>query len=98
MSIRTRHVVIPAGPVRLAADLTVPEMSQGLVIFAHGSGSGRLSPRNQTVARTLQTHRLATLLADLLTEREEAEDRVSGRLRFNIALLSKRVIALVDWA
>ena len=98
MADRTSHPRIPATSVHLSADLTVPDLAQGLVIFAHGSGSGRHSPRNQAVARVLQTNRLATLLADLLTEREEAVDRVSAHLRFNIDLLARRVIALVDWA
>lgn len=82
----------------LAGDLSVPATPLGLVIFAHGSGSGRHSPRNQAVARTLQQRRLATLLADLLSIEEEAADRYRGHLRFDIDLLGRRVIALIDWA
>lgn len=82
----------------LAGDLTVPAKPLGLVIFAHGSGSGRHSPRNQTVAQALQQRGLATLLADLLSVEEEAADRYSGHLRFDIDMLGRRVIALVDWA
>jgi putative phosphoribosyl transferase len=73
---------------------TVPRQAQGLVIFVHGSGSSRLSPRNQFVARVLHRARLATLLADLLTE---AEDRDYKR-RFDIPLLTDRVLSITDWA
>jgi dienelactone hydrolase len=91
-------VQIPVGREQLAADLVVPEGALGLVIFAHGSGSGRRSPRNVVVARALVGSGLATLLADLLTLEEEAVDRYSGHLRFDIGLLSRRVVALIDWA
>jgi dienelactone hydrolase len=91
-------VTIPIDREHLDADLTVPVSPSGLVIFAHGSGSGRHSPRNQLVARTLQERRLATLLADLLTMSEEREDRYTRRWRFDIPLLGRRVNALIDWA
>ena len=91
-------VTIPIDREHLDADLTVPASPSGLVIFAHGSGSGRHSPRNQFVARTLQERRLATLLADLLTMSEEREDRYTRRWRFDIPLLGRRVNALIDWA
>jgi dienelactone hydrolase len=91
-------VQVPVGREQLAGDLVVPQAAQGLVIFAHGSGSGRHSPRNQAVARTLQTRGLATLLADLLTVEEEALDRVTAQLRFDIDLLSRRLIKLIDWS
>jgi dienelactone hydrolase len=91
-------VRIPVGRERLAADFVVPDSPAGLVVFAHGSGSGRHSPRNQAVARALQMRGLATLLADLLTSEEEAIDRVSAHLRFDIDLLGRRLIQLVDWA
>ena len=91
-------VQIPAGRDVLDADLDLPASRQGLVIFAHGSGSGRHSPRNKSVARVLQTHGLATLLADLLTPTEEADDHVDAHLRFNIELLGRRLGALVEWA
>ena len=80
-------VQIPAGRELLDADLSLPVSPRGLVIFAHGSGSGRHSRRNQFVARVLNTHGLATLLADLLTPTEDAADRVSAHLRFNIEFL-----------
>lgn len=92
-----RAVQVPVGRDRLAADLSVPGRPRGLVIFAHGSGSGRHSPRNQAVAQALQSRGLATLLADLLTTTEEAKDRVTASLRFDIELLGRRVVALVDW-
>ena len=93
-------VHIPAGTVTLEADLGLPATAPpaGLIIFAHGSGSGRHSPRNQFVARALEADGWATLLADLLTAKEEAADRVSGHLRFDIDLLGRRVVALVEWA
>jgi dienelactone hydrolase len=91
-------VEIPAGRETVAADLAVPEGASGLVIFAHGSGSGRHSPRNQAVARSLQHRGLATLLADLLTPAEEAVDRVDAHLRFDIDFLGGRLVRLVDWA
>jgi dienelactone hydrolase len=67
------------------------------VLFAHGSGSGRLSPRNRAVARTLHEQGFATLLVDLLSEREQALDAESGRYRFDIALLASRLVAATDW-
>jgi dienelactone hydrolase len=91
-------VQVPVGREQLAGDLVVPQAAQGLVIFAHGSGSGRHSPRNQAVARALQARGLATLLADLLTEEEEAIDRVTAHLRFDIDLLGRRLVKLIDWA
>src|SRR6267378_4066968 len=79
---KTRAVTIPAGEVELAGDLTVPEGAQGMVLFAHGSGSSRHSPRNQFVARQLAEAGLATLLFDLFTLEEEERDRWTGELRF----------------
>lgn len=78
----------------LGANLSEPEKSGGLVIFAHGSGSSRLSPRNKFVADILNRHNISTLLADLLTE---AEDEVYEN-RFDIALLSKRLVLITEWA
>jgi putative phosphoribosyl transferase len=91
-------VKIQAGANTLDGDLQVPPDAVGLVIFAHGSGSSRFSGRNRAVARTLEASRLATLLLDLLTPGEEAEDRFTGEHRFDIALLGERVIAAADWA
>jgi putative phosphoribosyl transferase len=92
-----RHVVIATANVGLAGDLTVPPDARGVVVFAHGSGSGRFSPRNRAVAQELVRARLATLLMDLLTEDEEHVDRRTGHLRFDIRLLSERVIATIEW-
>jgi dienelactone hydrolase len=82
----------------LAGDLAVPEQARGFVMFAHGSGSSRFSPRNRYVADTLHQHRLATLLIDLLTPHEEELDEVTGRFRFDIAMLADRLVALGRWA
>jgi len=81
----------------LDADLGLPESPRGIVVFAHGSGSSRYSPRNQFVAGQLRARGFGTLLADLLTGPEEAVDRRTARLRFDIGLLGHRVVALVDW-
>jgi pimeloyl-ACP methyl ester carboxylesterase len=93
----TRAVTISAGSAQLAADLTAPEGATGVVAFAHGSGSGRHSPRNREVAKRLNDACLATLLLDLLTEREESVDRRTGELRFDIPLLARRMVAAIDW-
>ena len=95
--IQRRHVTVPVGGARLEGDLTVPRDTIGTVVFAHGSGSGRFSPRNQYVAAELVRGGLATLLMDLLTSAEEAIDRRTARLRCDIRLLSERVIGAIDW-
>ena len=84
-------MLIPAGEVTLCGDLEIPENAIGLVLFAHGSGSSRRSPRNQAVAESLRAGGIATLLFDLLTPEEEAEDASTGHLRFDIGLLSRRL-------
>lgn len=91
------EVWIPAGRVRLEGNLDQPEHAHGLVIFAHGSGSSRHSPRNKFVAQVLREGGLATLLLDLLSEDEEAIDLQTTRLRFDIALLAERVLQAMDW-
>lgn len=88
---------IPAVGVELDADVTVPPAARGVVVFAHGSGSSRHSPRNRYVAHELQQADMATVLADLLTRDEEQIDNRTAQLRFNIDLLATRVIALTDW-
>lgn len=90
-------VSLPVGDVRLAGDLAVPAGARGVVLFAHGSGSGRHSPRNRLVAAALGQAGLATLLLDLLTDSEEAVDRDRAELRFDIALLAGRLAAAMDW-
>jgi dienelactone hydrolase len=92
-----RPLRIPLGPVTLDADLGVPAGADGLVLFAHGSGSSRFSPRNRHVARQLQDAGLATLLADLLTPQEEEIDERTRRLRFDIELLAQRLVGATDW-
>jgi putative phosphoribosyl transferase len=92
----TRGVTIAAGGVALAGDLTVPEGAVGVVAFAHGSGSGRHSPRNREVARGLADAGLATLLMDLLTEDEERVDVRTRELRFDVPLLAGRMVAAID--
>ena len=93
-----REVAIPAGEVTLQGDLVVPEGAAGVVVFAHGTGSGRHSPRNRRVAQVLQEAALATLLLDLLTEQEEEADLLKGHLRFDIRLLASRLAAAGGWA
>lgn len=90
-------VAIPAGNAQLVGQLTVPPLAQGIVVFAHGSGSSRLSPRNQYVAQFLQDAGLATLLFDLLTSAEEAIDSQTRQYRFDIALLAERLTGVTDW-
>jgi putative phosphoribosyl transferase len=90
-------VSVPAAEVVLQGDLSMPSAPGGVVLFAHGSGSSRLSPRNRSVAEVLNQHSLATLLVDLLTAEEERDDELNGHLRFNIDLLNRRLVAITDW-
>jgi putative phosphoribosyl transferase len=91
-----REVRLRAGTTELVGDLVVPAGAAGVVLFAHGSGSSRHSPRNRLVAGALRRVGLATLLLDLLTPAEEERDRVSAELRFDVALLAERLIAAAD--
>ena len=91
-----REVTIPASRADLIGDLDIPAGASGLVIFAHGSGSGRKSPRNRFVAETLREAGMATFLTDLLTPEEEALDAVRGHLRFDVAFLAQRLLAATD--
>lgn len=81
----------------LSGDFTMPNDARGIVLFAHGSGSGRHSPRNKYVASVLQQANLGTLLFDLLTEKEEIIDEQTGHLRFDIVLLANRLVGAADW-
>jgi putative phosphoribosyl transferase len=90
-------VQVPADGALLDGDLTVPPRPGGIVLFAHGSGSGRFSPRNRAVADVLVRAGLATLLMDLLTAEEERVDRQTAHLRFDVELLGRRVTATIDW-
>ncbi len=92
-----RALIIRTGGVLLAGDLVVPEGATGLVVFVHGSGSSRRSPRNQHVAATLREHGLATLLFDLLTDEEGEQDALTGELRFDLGLLGSRLVGATDW-
>ena len=94
----TDPVQIPSGSAVIQADLTIPLGARGLVVFAHGSGSSRTSRRNKWVASELQWAREATLLADLLTPAEAARDERTGEHRFDIQLLARRVVDVIDWA
>jgi len=93
-----REVSVPVGSDRLVADLSVPPEARGLVVFAHGSGSGRRSPRNRSVARALERSGIGTLLLDLLTPQEATEDERTFGFRFDIPLLAGRLVAAVDWS
>jgi putative phosphoribosyl transferase len=93
-----REVKVVAGGVELGGSLGLPSGTHGLVIFAHGSGSSRFSPRNRAVARALREAGLGTLLFDLLSEEEEARDAHSGELRFDIPFLARRLAAVTEWA
>ncbi|HUJ25376.1 MAG TPA: phosphoribosyltransferase family protein [Myxococcales bacterium] len=92
------EVAVPCEAGRLAAFLEVPRAAHGLVVFAHGTGSGRRSPRNQHVARVLRDAGLATLLLDLLTPDEEGADELTGHLRFDIEQLARRLVTATRWA
>jgi putative phosphoribosyl transferase len=96
-SVGERPIQIPAGAVTLHGDLARPDGCQGIVLFAHGSGSSRHSPRNRYVAGVLREAGLATLLMDLLTVDEESVDARTGHLRFDITLLAERLVAAADW-
>lgn len=87
------RVDITAGPVRLAGELMVPPSARGVVLFAHGSGSSRLSPRNTYVAEVLQQHGIGTLLFDLLTQEEDRDYQT----RFDIVLLTRRLLDATKW-
>ncbi len=95
--VRGREVSIKVGKVWLDGTLSLPKDAKGIVLFAHGSGSSRHSPRNKYVAEVLQSRGIATLLFDLLTIKEEAVDRQTAELRFDISLLAKRLVGVTEW-
>jgi putative phosphoribosyl transferase len=90
-------VRVDVGDASLAGDLVLPSRPRGVVLFAHGSGSSRHSPRNRAVAAVLQQSGMATLLIDLLTADEERVDAATGHLRFDIGLLARRLAGVIDW-
>jgi putative phosphoribosyl transferase len=96
-TVEERLVHVPAGSVTLDGNLTLPQGSRAVVLFAHGSGSSRHSPRNRYVARLLNEAKLATLLIDLLTLHEEVIDARTAQLRFDIDLLAERLVDATDW-
>ena len=95
--VQSSEVEIPIGRNRLGGELVLPGETTGIVLFAHGSGSSRHSPRNQYVAHVLHEAGLGTLLFDLLTAQEEEEEYYTRHLRFNIDLLATRLIAATEW-
>ena len=88
---------IPSGKIRLEGELKLPKGAVGVVLFAHGSGSSRHSPRNQYVAQVIREAGVGTLLFDLLTKQEEAIDAYTGELRFDIEFLAKRLVDATNW-
>ena len=95
---REHNLMLRTSNADLAGLLTVPPDACGLVLFAHGSGSSRFSQRNRSVAEVLQAAQLATLLFDLLTPEEAERDQLDQALRFDIPLLSQRLVGAIDWA
>ncbi|MDE1829958.1 MAG: dienelactone hydrolase family protein [Thaumarchaeota archaeon] len=91
------NISVKAGQVTLEGNISIPEGAVGIVLFAHGSGSSRMSPRNHFVAEELNKEGIATLLFDLLTPEEEEVDLQTAHLRFNITLLAKRLADTTDW-
>lgn len=95
--LKEKPVKIPVDKVILKGNLMIPKDAKGIVLFAHGSGSSRLSPRNRYVARVLQKAGLATLLMDLLTEKEETVDMITAEFRFDIKMLANRLSKATIW-
>jgi dienelactone hydrolase len=93
----SRETMIPVTPITLAGELNIPAEAEGLVLFAHGSGSSRLSPRNQYVAQVINEAGIGTLLFDLLTREEEKIDQRTRHLRFDIDLLARRLAGVTEW-
>jgi dienelactone hydrolase len=96
-ALKTTEITVPVGEVTLAGDLTMLKEAIGVVLFAHGSGSSRHSPRNRQVAVVLNDVGFATFLLDLLSATEEEVDLRTGELRFDIELLAERVVGATDW-
>jgi dienelactone hydrolase len=94
---RAGEITVNAGGAALEGSIALPEKSAGIVVFAHGSGSSRLSPRNRRVAAFLNAGGLGTLLFDLLTTEESRIDERTGELRFDIELLGRRLVGALDW-
>ncbi|MGP4043908.1 dienelactone hydrolase family protein [Streptomyces sp. 2A115] len=90
-------VLVPTDDATLSGDFVVPAAARAVVLFAHGSGSSRHSPRNRMVAAELRTAGFGTLLMDLLSEREERHDAITAEHRFDVPLLGRRLVAAIDW-
>jgi putative phosphoribosyl transferase len=97
LAIEHLAVAVPVDSIRLEGSLSVPTAASGVVLFAHGSGSSRHSPRNRYVADLLNESGLATLLIDLLTEDEQEVDLQTAQLRFDIPLLAERLVSITEW-
>ncbi len=97
MSSLESAIKIPVGSVEVEGNMFLPANAKGLVVFAHGSGSSRFSPRNQYVAKEFNKANMGTLLFDLLTPGEEEEDELTAEYRFNIQLLSQRLVGVTEW-
>lgn len=97
MSSFVLEIKIPVSNVQLEGNLIVPSGARGLVVFAHGSGSSRFSPRNEYVAKEFNRASIGTLLFDLLTFKEERQDMITGEYRFNIELLAERLVGVTEW-
>ena len=97
LEIKEKAVEIQIDQTAIDGNLVSPETAAGIVLFAHGTGSSRFSPRNRFVSQVLHQHKLATLLVDLLTVLEESEDMQTGHLRFNIPFLSERLVGVTEW-
>ena len=91
------EIKIPVSGVQVEGNLTVPSGAKGLVVFAHGSGSSRFSPRNEYVAKEFNRASMGTILFDLLTLKEEKQDMLTGEYRFNIDLLADRLVGVTEW-
>lgn len=97
MDVKNKDVEIPVDDIQLKGILSIPKNAKGIVLFVHGSGSSRLSVRNQYVATALNEADIATLLFDLLTLKEEEIDEITREYRFDIELLASRLVAITDW-
>ncbi len=95
--VEEKNVMIPSGSTMLEGTLGIPENAIGIILIVQGTGSNRYSPRNRYLASELQQEGLATLMMDLLTPTEEAYDMRTGNLRYNVDLLTRRVIDVIDW-
>ncbi len=93
----SKNIEIKSGKARIFGDLIVPPGAKGAVIFSHGSGSGRFSPRNRLVAEHLNKAHIATLLVDLLTKDEDEKDAITAEFRFDIDLLTERLLSATNW-